>query len=200
MTAIQKLVRIAETVSAEGGDANQFAIKIKARKKADLKVVSVGTQSLIVATDEGDTLRITPKSDEGFGKFLNFLKRKSSVLLPKMELVADAGNFQIFKTERLVELNEVVTDSVAMAFGNWISNYAEQRKTGRAVRGAVEAAAPAEIAELVHVGNFRGMVNKLVQFAPDCMDLCPSNFMLRKTDAGMQLVVNDPYRVSTAAI
>lgn len=196
MSAIEKITRIVETVAAENGTPEMIATKIKARKKADLKVLGFGAESVVVATDEGETLRIVSKTAAGFQQFAAFLKRKSSVLLPKMELVLDGDTFQIYKTERLIPLDNVVIPMVAMAFGNWISGYAEQRKTGRAVRGAVEAAAPAEIAEIVHVGNLRGLINKIVQFnTAGQLDLCPENFMVRETAEGVkQLVVNDPYR------
>lgn len=193
-TLLTKLGNVTDMTGKTVADA------LRARKKADIKVIGTGNFSVVVATDEGDTLRIVPKSDVGFAQFVTFLKRKSSVLLPKMELVLDTEYFQVFKTERLTPLNDAISSELANKFGDWISNYAEQRKSGRAVRGAVEATAPAELTSMVHVGNLRGMINKIVQFRTvGQMDLCPENFMIRQAaDGAVQLVVNDPYHPQAA--
>jgi hypothetical protein len=195
-TAIEKITNVLNKLG-EKALAADVANALKARKKADIKVAGVSYYTVVVDTDEGDTFRITPKSDTGFAHFVSFLKRKSSVLLPKIELAFETDNFQVFKVERLLPLNNFTDDGDA--FGNWISIYAEKRKTGRATRGLAEEAAPLSVVPYVHVGNLRGMINKLVQSTKNVphleMDLCPENFMVRaNADGTNQIVINDPFR------
>lgn len=190
MSAIEKITRI--IAANEGANAETIATKIKARKKADLKVLGFTATELTVATDEGDTLRIVSKQDTNFGQFTNFLKRKTSVLLPKMELVASEGDFQIYKTEALKPLATVIGDANA-AFNAWLGRYADARRTGRAVRGSKEEAAPAAVQDIVHVGNLRGLVNKIVQ-SNTAAALDFSNFSVRENaDGSKQIVVNSPF-------
>lgn len=190
MSAIEKITRI--IAANEGANAETIATKIKARKKADLKVLDFTATELTVATDEGTTLRIVSKTDASFAQFTNFLKRKTSVLLPKMELVATEGDFQVFKTESLKPLAAVIGDTNA-AFAAWLGRYADARKTGKAVRGTREEAAPAAVQDIVHVGNLRGLVNKIVQ-SNTAAALDFSNFSVRENaDGTKQIVVNSPF-------
>lgn len=191
MSAVEKIVRI--IAANEGADAETIATKIKARKKADLKVLSFTAGELTVATDEGDTLRIVTKSNQAFTQFTTFLKRKTSVLLPKLDLVQDLEAFQVYKTEALVPLSTVIGDAND-AFNAWLGRYADARKTGKAVRGTREEAAPAAVQDIVHVGNLRGLVNKLVQFNAGQLVMDFSNFSVRENEDGVkQIVVNNPF-------
>lgn len=190
MSAVEKIVRI--IAANEGANAETIATKIKARKKADLRVLGFTATELTVATDEGDTLRIVSKQDTNFAQFTSFLKRKTSVLLPKLELAAQEGDFQLYKTEKLVPLATVIGDANA-AFNSWLGRYADARRTGRAVRGSKEEAAPAAVQDIVHVGNLRGLVNKIVQ-SDTAAALDFSNFSVRENaDGSKQIVVNSPF-------
>ena len=191
MSAIEKIVRI--ITANEGADAETIATKIRARKKADLKVMSFTPYELYVATDENEVLRIVSNLDASFAQFASFLKRKSSVLLPKMELVAEHAGFRIFKIEKLEPLSSVIGDAND-AFAAWLGRYADARKTGRAVRGTRDEAAPAVVEDIVHVGNLRGLVNKLVQFNIGSIAMDFSNFTVRENaDGTKQIVVDRPF-------
>lgn len=191
MSAVEKIVRI--IASIEAGTAEDVANKIKARKKADLKVISFDATSALVSTDEGDMIRIVAKSDAAFALFASFLKRKSSVLLPKLELIQDCGEFQLYRTETLTKLSTVIGDAND-TFNSWLGRYAEARKTGRAVRGNRDEAAPTAVQDIVHVGNLRGLVNKLVQFNAGAQQMTFANFGVRENaDGSKQIVVDCPF-------
>lgn len=191
-TALEKI----QNVIAKVGDTDNFgeavAQGIKARKKADLKVVSFSALSLVVATDEGDTLRITSKRDAAQTLFQGFTKRKTSVMLPKVESVVNNEIYEISKIERLVTLKSVIGDDND-AFNNWLARYAGARTTGKATRGARDEAAPASVQDIVHVGNLRGLVNKLVQFNGGQLELTFDRFSVRDTDGVKQIVITDPF-------
>ena len=191
-TALEKI----QNVIAKVGDTDNFgeavAQGIKARKKADLKVVSFSALSLVVATDEGDTLRITSKRDAAQTLFQGFTKRKTSVMLPKVESVVNNEIYEISKIEQLVTLKSVIGDDND-AFNNWLARYAGARTTGKATRGARDEAAPASVQDIVHVGNLRGLVNKLVQFNGGQLELTFDRFSVRDTDGVKQIVITDPF-------
>ncbi len=192
MSAIEKLAKIVSSLAADA-TAEDIANKIKSRKKADLKVIAFDAMSATIATDEGDTIQIVSKSDTSFTQFMTFLKRKSSVLLPKVELVQEVESFGFYKSEPLTPLATAIGDSNEL-FANWLGRYAEARKTGRAVRGTKDEAAPAAITGMVHVGNLRGLVNKLVQSNTDGVQMDFTNFSVRDTAEGKQIVVNNPFK------
>lgn len=191
-TALEKI----QNVIAKVGDTDNFgeavAQGIKARKKADLKVVNFSALSLVVATDEGDTLRITSKRDAAQTLFQGFTKRKTSVMLPKVESVVNNEIYEISKIEQLVTLKSVIGDDND-AFNNWLARYAGARTTGKATRGARDEAAPASVQDIVHVGNLRGLVNKLVQFNGGQLELTFDRFSVRDTDGVKQIVITDPF-------
>lgn len=190
MTAITKLATIVSALAADA-TAEDIANKIKSRKKADLKVANFTMSSLTVKTDEGTEVVIANKNDAGFNQFIAYLKGKSSVLLPKYTLVQELPGYNFYQVESLAPLASVIGED-NVAFSNWLNRYAASRKTGRAVRGTKDEAAPAAVTGLVHVGNLRGLVNKLVQFDVNAeMDF--SNFSVRDTDGVKQIVVNLPF-------
>ena len=191
MSALEKIVRILEKTEATNGNA--LAAAFKARKKADIKVLGFGDFSAVVATDEGDTLKIAHISDTGYAQFVSFLKGKSSVLLPKVEQIATQGDWVIYKLERLQELDAVVGEDHAADLGNWAIQYSNARLgVGRANKH-MEYKQP-DIGQIVNFGNFRGLLNKIIAYntqeGKGALDLHAANFMVRD---GNQLVITDPY-------
>lgn len=67
-TAIEKLTNVITKVGAVENAGELIAQGIKARKKADLKVLSFTATSVTVATDEGTTLKVVAGPREVFEK------------------------------------------------------------------------------------------------------------------------------------
>lgn len=192
-TAIEKLQNVITKVGAVENAGEAIAQGIKARKKADLKVLNFTASTVTVVTDEGDTLRIVAKSDVADAQFQSFTKRKTSVMLPKTETVLDLEGFRIDKVEQLVPLKNVIGDDND-AFNSWLTRYAGARSTGKATRGGRDETAPASVESIVHVGNLRGLVNKLVQFNAGAMALTFDRFSVRENQDGTkQIVITDPF-------
>lgn len=192
-TAIEKLQNVIAKVGDVDNAGEMIAQGIKARKKADLKVLGFTAMSATVATDEGDTLRIVSKRDAADAQFQGFTKRKTSVMLPKTETVADLDGFRIDKIEQLVPLKSVIGDDND-AFNSWLARYAGARSTGKATRGARDETAPASVESIVHVGNLRGLVNKMVQFNAGAMAMTFDRFSVRENaDGTKQIVITDPF-------
>jgi hypothetical protein len=190
MSAVEKIVRI--ITATEAATPELIAGKIKARKKADLKVTSFNEGELAVATDEG-TFRIITADNASFAQFSTFLKRKTSVLLPRLELVQEVEGFKIYKTEELKTLASVIGDAND-AFATWLGRYAEARKVGKAKRGAKDENAPSAITEMVNVGNLRGLIDKMVQFNAGAFAVDFTKFSVRENaDGSKQVVVNTPF-------
>lgn len=192
-TAIEKLQNVITKVGDVDNSGEMIAQGIKARKRADLKVISFTATTVTVATDEGDTLRIVSKKDAADERFQGFTKRKTSVMLPKSETVADVDGFRIDKVEKLVTLKSVIGDDND-AFNSWLARYAGARSVGKATRGGRDEAAPASVQDIVHVGNLRGLVNKLVQFNAGVLPLSFDRFSVRENvDGSKQIVITDPF-------
>ncbi len=192
-TAIEKLTNVITKVGAVENAGELIAQGIKARKKADLKVLGFTATTVTVATDEGTTLKVVAVADAADAQFQGFTKRKTSVMLPKTETVATLDGFRIDSIEKLVPLKDVIGDDNA-AFNNWLARYAGARSVGKATRGAKDEAAPASVESIVHVGNLRGLVNKLVQFNAGKLEMTFDRFSVREnTDGTKQIVITDPF-------
>lgn len=187
-TAIEKLTNVVSKAAGADNFGEAVAQGIRARKKADLKVLSFDAGSVTVATDEGTTLRIVSAADAADAQFQGFTKRKTSVMLPKSETVATLDGARIDSVEKLVPLKDVIGGDND-AFNNWLARYAGARSTGKATRGAKDEAAPASVADIVHVGNLRGLVNKFVQFNAGKLGMTFDNFSVRENEDGSKQIV-----------
>ncbi len=188
---IEKIVEFVEAANAGSGE--ELAAKIKrGGRRSGLKVVSSDEGQVIITTDDETMLRIVHEGDPGFTAFSQFMGRKRSVLLPKLEKVGETAGWTIFRIEELRPLDEVVGEKVAAEFSTWVNRYTSTRGSGDKALRSKDFKAP-DLGQLVNYGNLRGLLNKLINHANESKGVRFNSgemaFMVRGDD---QLVIADP--------
>lgn len=187
---IEKIVEFVDAANAGSGD--ELAAKIKrGGRRNGLKVISSDEMQVIIQTDDDTMLRIVHQGDPGFSAFSQFMGRKRSVLLPKLEKIGESSGWSIFQVEQLQTLDEVVGEKVATEFATWVNRYIGARGTGDKALRSKDFKAP-DLGQLVNYGNLRGLLNKLINHANEAKGVrfnTENAFMVRGDD---QLVIADP--------
>lgn len=193
--------RIRTTLSKTGGAKRPGSTLREAFVAAEVNVLGSGMYGVAIE-DGGDVFKIFGSEEVGYGAFLKFLKGKSSVLLPKVKVVGQFGNYTCASVERLYSMEEM-GNREAWYFAEWVSAVAYNylaKKHGQGCGGR-RAKFPAEAEQYVNRANMIGLIKKMVDWMVtnqyDCgfgLDIHYGNFMLRhNADGTKQVVITDPF-------
>lgn len=183
---VEKIMSFTDGANSADDLANKLR---RAGKRSGIRVVSSDDASVTVHMDDAE-YRVVRNDSPGFGAFASFMKRKRSVLLPKLDKLGGDDKWTVFQTEELVPLEEVVGEAAATEFQTWVNRYVDARINGENAWRSKDHRPP-NLGDLVNYGNLRGLLNKLVTHARAAKTTFNTHacFMVRGKD---QLVIADP--------
>lgn len=193
--------RIRNTLKSAGTSGRPDSILHNAFRENNVTVLGSGSYGAAIE-DDGEVFKIFCSDEVGYGAFLQFLKGKSSVLLPRVKTVGTFGNYTCTHIERLYPLDSM-EDCDAYYMAAWISEVALNHRHKKYGHGFNQGKPkfPKNGEKYVNRTNMIGLIKKMVDwmYANDyqyqvSLDLHCGNFMLRNNpDGTQQVVITDPF-------
>lgn len=200
MAKVSEIVRTTLTSETLARKAPGYHLA-KMFRESGVKVLGDGMYGAAIE-DRGEVFKIFGAQELGYNRYLQFLKGKSSVLLPRVKTVGQFGPYTCVHIERLYNLREIGFQ-LEHDLSRWIEYVAKNyafKKYGLG-RKPDRYRFPQEAAQYVNKANMIGILKKMVDWAANNgleegidLDLHNGNFMVRKNEDGsMQVVITDPF-------